>query len=161
MWGPQDTTGARGSILICLEQTEETAVLPQSDNLHGKQIPAELKDFFKQINNELAKVVDKEIWMSSDIIFVMRTDLPPPRRGRQPNRAVSGKNGSPVPPVVLAPIRCLLKLPVFQKMDRLTNDLLVLHQKRMTYRHGDVIGHSLEFGRFDRDFSVIGIGKHC
>lgn len=84
MWGPQDKTGARGSILICLEQTEETAVLPQSDNLHGKQIPAELKDFFKQINNELAKVVDKEIWMSSDIIFVMRTDLPPPRRGRQP-----------------------------------------------------------------------------
>ena len=48
-------------ILISLEQTEETAVLPQSDNLQGKQIPAELKDFFKQINNELAKVVDKEI----------------------------------------------------------------------------------------------------
>ena len=65
MWGPQDTTGARGSILICLEQTEETAVLPQSDNLQGRQIPAELKDFFKQINNELAKVVDKEIWTTS------------------------------------------------------------------------------------------------
>ena len=49
MWGPQDTTGARGSILICLEQTEETAVLPQSDNLQGRQIHAELKDFFKQM----------------------------------------------------------------------------------------------------------------
>ncbi len=36
-------------------------MLAQSDNLQGKQIPAELKAFFKQINNELAKVVDKEI----------------------------------------------------------------------------------------------------
>ncbi len=48
-------------ILISLEHTEEQAALPQSASLQNNPIPAELKDFFAQINNELSKVVDKEI----------------------------------------------------------------------------------------------------
>ncbi|MGI9535931.1 MAG: alpha/beta hydrolase [Desulfocapsaceae bacterium] len=48
-------------ILISLEQTEEAASLSQADTPQNKPIDAELKEFFKQINGELAKVVDKEI----------------------------------------------------------------------------------------------------
>ena len=48
-------------ILISLEQSREMATLDPGEHHEGEKIPAELMDFFRQVNNELAKVVDKDI----------------------------------------------------------------------------------------------------
>lgn len=48
-------------ILISLEDSQEKATLAPGEHLQGEKIPAELMDFFRQVNDELAKVVDKDI----------------------------------------------------------------------------------------------------